>query len=132
MYTGSENQVKQNQVVSPLRAGSGRDTIAGPENLSCSRRRTESTRTKHRLQDNQNPVKFPFHFSHLLEATLSLPKHPLTMRNGVHDSVRSTTTVKSNGKGPQGTEESLAQEKRKLCSLSTPPPNVDSPLNSRP
>jgi len=31
MYTGTENRVKQNQVGSPLRAGSGRDTIAGPE-----------------------------------------------------------------------------------------------------
>ena len=34
MYTGSENRVKQNQVGSPLRAGSGRDTIAGPEEFS--------------------------------------------------------------------------------------------------
>jgi hypothetical protein len=33
MYTGSENRVKQNQVGSPLRAGSGRDTIAGPEEI---------------------------------------------------------------------------------------------------
>jgi len=34
MYTGSENRVKQNQVGSPLRAGSGRDTIAGPEEFN--------------------------------------------------------------------------------------------------